>query len=202
MSRWEAIKSLLIALLFFIIICKCSCISPSFYLVHSQLLIFPQRCGQNMLFCICCQTGSELKPNKSCVLQPAVVNCQILTGETDVTKRKPKFKLWQFQKLHAFRQNLKMPKYWFMQHSSQCPWFLKNVQSFSQSRQTLLRSHKHLPDMCYSGYPRVYKTGGKNPVITSKYATFQLHGILSVFVLWQTMNTRCFARSRSKVCCK
>lgn len=130
-----------------------------FFLLGSQSTShFPSKVwAKYAVLYMLCQTGSELKPKKSCVLEPAVVNCQILTGETDVTKRKPKFKLWQFQKLHAFRQNLKMPKYWFMQHSSQCPWFLKNVQSFSQSWQTLLRSHKHLPDMCYSGYNRSIK---------------------------------------------
>lgn len=69
-SRWEAVKTLLIALLLFIIICKCSCIPTSFCLVHNQL---PSKMhGKSTVLYMLCQTGTELKFNKS-VLEPSVV---------------------------------------------------------------------------------------------------------------------------------
>lgn len=67
---------------------------PFFLLGSQSTSHFPSKVwAKYAVLYMLCQTGSELKPKKSCVLEPAVVNCQILTGETDVTKRKPKFKL-------------------------------------------------------------------------------------------------------------
>lgn len=85
--------SLLTGLLLFIIIYKCSCTSQTLCLIHGWLPFSSKRWLKDFDFSSLCQTRSEEKFNKSCVLQAITVKYLILTEETEVNKEN-KMKAW------------------------------------------------------------------------------------------------------------